>query len=65
MEKRDHNQKDNNPPIGLMGYIRSQERTIKEIDVREELLKPFRPPQTNTLYCGTELAEHLQALSCL
>ena len=62
MEKKDHNPKDKKSPIGLMEYIRSQQETTESVDMREELLKPYRPPKINTITCGTELAEQLQAL---
>ena len=62
MEKNDHNQTDNNHPIGLMEYIRSQEEKTETLSLREELQKPYKPPQTNKFYCGIELADQLQAL---
>ena len=44
-----------------MEYIRSQQETTESVDMREKLLKPYRPPKINTITCGTELAEQLQA----
>ena len=62
MEKNDHKQTDNKPKIGLMEHIRMTEESAKDIDVREVLSRPWKPPETNKLYCGIKLAERLQTL---
>lgn len=62
MEKNDHNLIDKKSPIGLMEYVREQESKPANISIRNALLAPYRPPQTNKITCGIELAENLQAL---
>ena len=62
MERNDHNPKDNKSPIGLMEHIRLQEITTEDVDLRAALSRPWRPPNTDKIYCGIELADQLQAL---
>ncbi len=62
MEKKDHNLKDKIPPIGLMEYVRSQTETTEDIDIRAELLRTWRPPNTDLIICGTEAAELFQSI---
>lgn len=45
-----------------MEYIRSRENIPAQISVRDELLKPYRPPEIDKIYCGTDLAIKLQGL---
>ena len=63
MEKNDHNRKDNKP-ISLMGHIRLVEEAAKQnkVDIKKELSRPWRSPNTNKIYCGVEVAKRLQDL---
>jgi len=62
MEKNDHNLIDKKSPIGLMEYVREQENKLVTISIRDALMRPFRPPETNKITCGTDLAIKLQGL---
>jgi hypothetical protein len=62
MEKKDHNPKDNKPKIGLMEYVRLQQNVTEDIDMLTALSRPWIPPNTDKIYCGTDLADKLQGL---
>jgi len=67
MEKNDHNLIDNKIPkgMGIIEQIRAlqgQEPTKKDVEEALRTPSPYPRPNTNKIYCGTELADKLQAL---
>jgi len=54
---------ENGNPIGLVEQIRRESEKNKKIEVNleEELSKPWRKPNTDVIYCGIEFGEKFNA----
>lgn len=48
--------------IGLIEQIRLHEANKPEVNLEEELSKPYRKPNTDTIICGAKVAEELNSI---